>query len=248
MKKLLSAQHPLVKHLVKLQRNKNYRKEQQTVVIEGKKVIDELCIHFAPLKILTSNPSLLKGSTQQTEQFQVTDAIIEKISTTLNPEKILAEFSLPKPHSLQNREAVVACDAIQDPGNLGTITRTALALNWEGIFFLNNCCDPFNNKTLRASKGALFHIPYRQGNWEELTKLIQINHLTPLVADLKGTPLDQLHTIKKPLLLLSNEAHGVSDRANQFDQKVSIPQSKEMESLGVASAAALLLYNLKIKR
>jgi TrmH family RNA methyltransferase len=135
-------------------------------------------------------------------------------------------------------------DRISDPGNLGTLLRTALALGWEGAFLTPHSADPFNDKAIRASKGACFFLPLQEGSYEELEELLKENQITAYVADLKGTSLPNLK-VKHPLaLILGNESLGPSAWAKQHGSAISIPMKKDVESLNVASAGAILMYEL----
>jgi TrmH family RNA methyltransferase len=120
-------------------------------------------------------------------------------------------------------------------------------MGWEGAFLVGEGCDPFNEKALRAARGATFRLPLRTGSWDELQALATENHWVPLVADLDGKAPSSFHEIKQGILVLSNESHGPSDAALRFCQKVSIPMSGKMESLNVAVAGGILMYALKKK-
>ncbi|MBA3602473.1 MAG: RNA methyltransferase [Parachlamydiaceae bacterium] len=238
-----SLQHPLVKHLVKLRQNNGYRHDQKSVVIEGIKLLSEINQNFKAKTILTTNPRLLEKGFQADKIYVTTEDVMKKVSGMITPEGILAEFPLPSNTSLEGMNRIIVLDSINDPGNLGTLLRTALALGWEGVFIAGNSCDPYNEKALRASRGACFNMPLQQGSWPELRDLALRNSLTPLLADLKGVSPATIKA-KKFMLVLSNEAHGPSKEAIAFCQRVTIPLSGEMESLNVAVAGAILMYVL----
>ncbi len=173
-KKIQSLQNPLIKHLVKLRKSSKYRKEQQSLLIPDATVIKEIGKTHAPHIILLKegqNPLPTKTS------YYVTEEILKKITALSTPDPMVAQFPLPPPSSLRRAKSLLALDAISDPGNLGTLIRTALALGWKGVFFLPGCADPFNDKALRASRGALFRLPYRHGSWAELKELATTNKL-----------------------------------------------------------------------
>lgn len=239
-----SLQHPLIKHLVKLRQNNHYRQDQQSVVIEGIKLLSEINQKFKAKTILTCDPTLLQENFQADKIYLTTEEVIKKISGMIHSEGILAEFPLPSNCLLEGMTSIIVLDSINDPGNLGTLLRTALALGWEGAFIVGEGCDPYNEKVLRASRGACFSLPIQIGTWSELKLLAERNSLTPLLADLKGaSPSDIMN--RKLMLVLSNEAHGPSADAITFCQRVTIPLSGKMESLNVALAGAILMYVLK---
>lgn len=246
-REITSLQHELVKHLVRLRQNRAYREEHQSVLISGLKIVSEVCQQQRAKRLITCDESSIPAGMLCDEILVVNEAIMQKISGLAQPEGLLAEVVMPKTDLQVGKslQYLIACDGINDPGNLGNLLRTALALGWQGVFLLGDCCDPFNDKALRAAKGATFRLPLLSGSWEDLNKLIQENQLQPWVADLEGTPLAQIGEQAGVLLVLSNEAHGVSKEAAQICQKVTIPMPGKMESLNVSSAGAILMYVLK---
>lgn len=244
MREISSPQNPLVKHLSKLRTDAAYRHNQGTVLIEGEILINEICREFPALKILTINKNL-PTQAKANDIYFTNPSIMKKISGLESPEGLIAEIQMPSESDLKGLNYIAAFDKISDPGNMGTLLRTGLALGWQGAFILEGSCDPFNDKALRASKGALFRLPYRCGNWNELNQLIQENKLTPFGADIVGTTLNKVKPQNNILLVLGNEAKGLSDDAKSVCERVTIPMPGEMESLNVAIAGAILMYNLR---
>jgi len=238
---ITSLQHPIVKHFVKLRLDKDYRQTHQRVVIEGLKPIQELLPYITQL-LYTSHYTDLAQQVKNGEE--VTEAIIQKVSGMSSPEGVIAEVIMPTFVELKECSKIVAFDGISDPGNLGTLLRTALALGWEGAYFLPGGCDPFNEKVLRAARGAHFKLKLREGSAKELKILCQDQHLQPWVADIKGQAVNAVHLNSKQLLVLGNEAHGASITIKEFCQSLTIPMSNQMESLNVAVAGSILLYLL----
>lgn len=246
-KNITSLQHPIVKHLVHLHQNRDYREEHQSAVIEGKKLISEVCFKQPAKLLLALDESLIPANIKAKEVLIVPQEIIKKISGLQNPDGFIAEVTLPKPTSFKGMKWIIACDGINDPGNLGTLLRSGLALGWEGAFILNNTCDPFNDKAIRAAKGATFRLPMAHGSWSDLNKIIQSNKLKPLVADMEGKDVAEFSIKPGVLLVLSNESQGVSEEANEHCERISIPMSGKMESLNVAAAGGILMYELRRK-
>lgn len=245
MKEITSLQHPLVKHLVKLRQNNDYRYDHHALVIEGTKMIAEAESICTFKTILTSAPELVPKAIKADEIILTTTDIIQKISGLPSSEGILAEVSMPQPADLKNKKFIVALDRVNDPGNLGTILRTALALGWEGVFLLDESCDPYNEKALRASRGAVFRLPIAHGNWKDLQKIANENKLKAFVADIQGTPFNQISSSDGILLVLGNEASGPSKETLSSCTAITIPMPGKMESLNVSVAAGLLLYSLR---
>jgi TrmH family RNA methyltransferase len=247
-KEILSLQHPLVKHLVKLRQSRDYRYECQRVVISGIKLVKELSSHY-PLCTLV----LEQGTTCSAPSDQVcyvTPQILKKITGLENPEPIAAEIAMPPPSDLSKANFLLILDGISDPGNLGTLLRTARALGWEGAFLTSKSTDPFNEKALRAAQGASFTLPWKSGTWEELSALLHHKKMLLFAADTSGMDLalcktshaSKAHCIA---LALGNETHGLSSALKQRSTLVAIPMQGGMESLNVATAGAILMYELK---
>lgn len=238
--RLSSLQNPLVKHLVKIRDNAYFREESQSVLVFGPKLCTEIAQHVQPRRVF-----LLEGQEDpfgHEETYSITSDVLKKITHLPSPEPIVVEFPLPQPSNLAKKNRILVLDRITDPGNMGTLIRTALAFNWDGLFLTEGCVDPFHDKVVRASRGGLFFLPWTKGTWEELTSLKE--ERVAFVADMEGTPLPQVKAEKKCLLLLSNEAQGVSKEGAEFGKKISIPMSPNVESLNVAIAGALLMYVL----
>lgn len=241
---ITSLQHPLVKHLVKLRQNRDYRYDHHTLLIEGLKPVQEVCEHLRPKLLVAVDESFIPPRCHDVECVIANEAVMQKVSGMVHPEGLIAEVPMPQASSLDKVQSLLVLDNISDPGNLGALLRTALALGWQGVFIVGESCDPYNEKALRAARGATFRLPLRQGSWSELQKLAQRNDLAPFVADLQGTPLQQVDKTVRPLLVLSNEARGISNEAKAFCRQISIPLSGKMESLNVAAAGAILMYIL----
>lgn len=246
IRSLSSLQHPLIKHFVKLRNDSAYRYESQSLVIEGVKPVQEIEPHL--IRILYTPDYAYYAEPFTCEKWEITDAILKKMSGMVSPEGMIAEVELPAFSSLDQAHRVLALDGINDPGNMGTLIRTALALGWDAVYFLPGSCDPFNEKALRAARGAHFKMTLARGNAERLYQWIQRYQVRSLVADIKGEMPEKMTANEHRLLVLGNESHGASDAVRQFCQPVTIPMPGEMESLNVAVAGGILLYLLNSQK
>lgn len=237
---LSSLQHPLIKHFVKLRTESKYRYEHQALMLEGVKPIQEIP---KEVKKLLYTPSFAHIAASFTcEKWEVTEAMIHKISGMVSPEGVIAEVLMPSFVPLNDQHRVLAFDGLSDPGNLGTLMRTALALGWDAIYFMPGTCDPFNEKTLRAARGAHFKISLVKVSEEEFLKWIKEHNVQSLVADIRGEVPEKIAFAPQRVLILGNEAHGASSKMRQSSLPVTIPMPGEMESLNVAIAGGILLY------
>jgi TrmH family RNA methyltransferase len=224
----------LIKQLMAIRKEKKSRQEQGLCLIEGRKTVEDVSKQKPIIHLITTEPINIPAQ----ETFVVPPYIIEKISGCVSPEGILATTALPPPVHLKEKNWILALDRIQDPGNLGTLIRTALAFAWEGIFLVEGGCDLFHEKVLRATKGASLFLPYQVGSREELLKL----NLPLFCGDLEGSPPEK---VSKAILVLGNEGQGVSPFFQEKCQKLTIPLEGQMDSLNVAVAGALLMAKLK---
>src|SRR3990167_437079 len=151
-KKIESLQHPLVKHWVQLRQERSYREKTQEVLIIGKKMVSEL----KPALMISTQDFPFDAK----EQYLVTEQILKKVTNLNQPDGYAGVLPLPKPQQLGQKNRLLILDQISDPGNLGTVLRSALAFNWEGVILTPGTVDLFNDKALRSAKGATFHLPY----------------------------------------------------------------------------------------
>ena len=215
MREIQSLQHPLVKHLTKLRKNRRYRESENSCLVSSSKIIRE--IDQEPKSLINGSPEVLA-----------------KISGLKSPPDMVAEYALPDQQSLEGKERLLILDGIQDPGNLGTLIRTALAMGWDGLFLTPTCCDPFNEKALQASRGAIFRLPYQIGKNPP-------KGYSFLIAQ-PGAPLGKA---EGPVaLVLGSEGQGPSKEIAQLGDPIGIPMPGEFESLNVAVAGAILIFCL----
>ncbi len=240
---LSSLQHPLVKHLVKLRENRDYRYACQKILLSGKTPICELSPRF-PLRTLLLEEGY-ECSVKAELIFYVSRQILKKVTGLASPEPIAAEINMPAPQEIDSTDFLLVLDQISDPGNLGTLLRTALGLGWDGVFLTPGCTDLFHEKALRAAKGATFCIPFKQGSWEELSCLLKKKQMKLLAADPSGQPLGSFKIDSPIALALGNETHGLAEEIKNMAKLIAIPMEGRINSLNVASAGAILMYALK---
>lgn len=245
MSNIKSVQHPFVKFCVKIREDRNFRTLHSLVLVHGKKMVAEIGLqHKAHSLLLEEGESAPNIASEQI--VYVTNPILKKITGVQTAEKIAALFPKPQETVLTSCSKILVLDQINDPGNLGTLIRTALAFGWEGVLFLGNCCDPFNEKALRASKGAIFRIPFQSLPLEELELYLKKTTWKWIGADLSGIPPDNLQDRKKIALVIGSESHGISPQTEKLlHTKVSLPMSQKMESLNAAIAGGILMYLLQ---
>ena len=178
------------------------------------------------------------------------DSLFKKICSTNNPQGIAAIVKSPVLYSLNElvikpQDSFLICESIQDPGNLGSIIRTADAFGFAGIIFTRDTVDPFNEKVLRSSMGSIFHIKLINiDSIIEAASYLKENGVTIYVTDLDGTDLSKDFIFKIPCaIIMGNEGKGITEDASVIcDSLVRIPMKGNAESLNVSNAAAILCY------
>ncbi|KAL6959532.1 S-(hydroxymethyl)glutathione dehydrogenase [Sarracenia purpurea var. burkii] len=208
-----------------------------------------------PIPIVRVNSMVMKklSGLQSTESIE-TIGLMKIPSTFRNLDDNWQEEDchgwFPFPHR------ILVLDGIQDPGNLGTLLRSALAFRWGGVFLLPGCCDPFNEKSLRASRGASFQLPIVSGTWIHLQSLVRKFHMKIMAGHPEnGEQLSPASRLSQGLadsladmalcLVLGSEGGGLSEKTRQVSELVSIPMAGEFESLNVSVAGGIFLYMLQ---
>lgn len=251
IQKITSLQNPLVKKTAEL-KNKKARQKQHAFFLEGKRAIEEAltsgwCLEalFFTSEYKTDN---LTGTEGQVPCYLVDEYIMEKMSATEHPQSIGAvvhqrQSSLTE---LLNKEGIILIlDGVMDPGNLGTIIRTADAAGAMGVIVLDASVDLFNPKVIRSTMGSIFHLPVITDITNEALKTFCQREKIPLWATcLEGA--EDYHAAqwpKKLALVMGNEARGVSEQVLSLsDKRLYIPMPGKAESLNVAIAAGILLF------
>lgn len=243
---ITSPDNPIVKHFVKLRTSKTYREENQSVVVVGKRMIDELSPLFPIKKLIIGQYTPPNLGTLETRMTRVSQKLLKKMSGVIAPDGYMAEFALPSFSPLTSLSSILILDQIQDPGNVGTLLRSALAFGFDGVYFIEGTADPFNDKALRAAKGATFHIPLGKGSWSDFFEKVQPHSPYTLYrADLNGLDLNKVKIEKPFALILGNEGQGVSPLAKAASTPITIPMSPRSESLNVAVAGSICMFVMR---
>jgi RNA methyltransferase, TrmH family len=241
-------------------RRRKARERNGLFVAEGVRAVDELL--RSPLKVrgalvseqLTTDPrgltllERLKDSSIAVEEVGMKD--FETASETESPQGVLAIAEmpggtlaeLPQNDSLR----LLVLDAVQDPGNVGTILRTAAAFGVSATFSLPGTVDLWNAKVVRSGMGAHFHHPCLSGTWEELDTFRRDRSVDVWAADASGDTISNVAAPARLALIVGNEGAGLSpDSRTRADRLVALPIAAAVESLNVAVAAGILLYELR---
>ena len=248
---ITSRRNPLVRQLRALQEPRG-RREQGLLLLEGRHLLEEALRLGLHLELVAATPAwiarhgaLWDALPATTRRQPLAEDALNQAASTSHPDGVLATLAPPAPDPARRPGFVLALDGLQDPGNLGTLLRTALAAGVEEVW-LGEGADPYAPKVLRASSGAALALPLRRLSAAELLERLQgpqaagLQRVATLVSG--GRPYWELDWTRPTLLLLGNEGAGLDPRlAELADVRVTIPHSPAVESLNVAVAAAPLL-------
>ncbi len=262
-----SFENHLIKEIKKLHQRK-HREKSGRFIIEGIRLVEE-GLSAGALHVIFYSASLLerkKGSelldkiklyiseakNEHVLFHEVSEAVLNLLSETDTPQGIVAvakrrRYSIDEYVPEGEYQLIVIVDALQDPGNLGTLMRTSLACGAKAIICLPGTVDPFNGKAIRSSMGSIFNIPIVIAEkWEDVYKWCRTNNYCIAAGSTKAT---QLYTdIKYPhkvALVIGNEGQGfINILPEQIDIMIKIPLLNEVESLNASVAGAVMLYEI----
>lgn len=230
---ITSLQNAKVKYWVSL-KNKKIRDQEQVFLIEGDDLINEAIKQDLILETIST--------TNQNADYYVTPDIMKKISTQVSISNNAAICRFPTKNELIGN--IIILDDIQDPGNLGTIIRSAVAFNFQTIILGESCVDIYNEKTIRASKGAIFHINYIRGNLLDIIPTLKKEYLVLATTINEGNSI-KTYKKQKIALVMGNEGSGIQPSVQELcDASVSIPMTDKAESLNVAIATSIFMYEV----
>ncbi len=234
---------------VKLARSLLTRKgrwKHRLFLVEGKRtLLEAINAGFRPVFVLYSGDFARREEIplEGVACYQVTDAIIKVVSSTVTPQGIVAVFPFPELPIPDEWDLAVVLDGVQNPENVGAVMRTAAASGAAFLATTPSSADPYNPKAVRAAMGAHFHIPIRPDTpWEELRDLFRGKQI--LLADPQGpVPYFAVDWTLPSVLVIGGEARGATDGARKLAHRViSIPMARPIESLNAAVAAGVILY------
>lgn len=242
---ITSASNQHIKDLVAL-KNVKERNRVGKVLIEGAHLVDEAYKDGILDEVLLVNKNIFYKGVKNT---YVTGEIIKKISTTNTPQLILG-VALIKQKKIEFGKTILILDGVSDPGNLGTIIRTAKAFEVASIILSNDCVDIYNEKVIRATQGAVFKMPIVKANLIEVIPFLKEQGYKVYATCLKDAiDIEEVKEVSQYALVLGNEANGVSKEVIALcDKALKIKMNQEVESLNVAIAGAICLYSLNQKR
>jgi TrmH family RNA methyltransferase len=239
------------KYLTSLQQKKK-RKSENKFIVEGVRAVTEglksdyVCEEIFFDKNAKNLDEILSLAGKKKIKITETNSLqLKKITDTIHPQGVAALFEIKRTR-FEKAPFILALERISDPGNLGTIIRTADWFGAKNILLSPDCVEILNPKVVRATMGGIFHINYKIANdfAEELRNLKKDGYEI-LLADLEGTPVYEHERERKSVLVLGSEAFGPSQETKETaDFRITIPKLGEAESLNVSVAGGILIYEL----
>lgn len=254
MERITSRTNPLCTHLRKLGTSASYRRREGQFLCDSPKLVAE-AVRWCPETVKTvvcaqgaELPVLPKG----VRAVEVPADVMESISPAKTPQGVLAVCEIPVrplPSRLEGAHYVLL-DGVQDPGNVGTILRTADAFWADGLFLVNGCADIWSPKTVRASMGAVFRCPVWNAETAEVFALFRDSGIPLYGAALRDDTLGAREVdYTRAAVAIGSEGRGLSQQVLELcDRTIRIPMRERCESLNAAAAATVLLWEMSGSR
>ena len=241
---ITSTQNPHVKDWIKLH-SKKYRTRTQSFLIEGFHLLEDAINSGWHIETLIVQDGVMLPDWLSTQKFiTVNQQVFTAISQTETPQGVAAVVKMPDTQHITGNHLLLI-DQVQDPGNLGTMIRTADAAGFSQVILGKGTVDVYNDKVIRASQGSIFHIPVLEANLLELIPNLQKQSYTVLASALHNSvAYDAVGQPNKVALVMGNEGSGIAPEILQLaDQCIKIPIYGQAESLNVSIAAGILMYH-----
>ncbi|MDE5722485.1 MAG: RNA methyltransferase [Clostridia bacterium] len=236
---ITSKSNPIIKTAASLS-DKKFRKQLNLYLVEGVKSVKECISAGCEIERIICTDRFENEFSGATI---VSESVFKSISTETTPQGVIAEVKIPQVVLKPPRGSCLLLDCLQDPGNLGTVIRTANAAGYEEIYLIN-CTDAYSPKAVRASMGGIFRVNVYCGSREEV--LEQLKDIPLICADMDGENIFDFTPPEKFCLCIGNEGGGISAEVlSRAAYTVKIPMRETCESLNAAVSAGIAMYTLK---
>ncbi len=247
IERITGAKNPLLQHIRKLQSSRSYRQEAGEFVCDGWKLLDEALRWYPQLKtVVYTEGCTCPALPAHIRVVEIPASLMESLSTMKTPQGVIFTCALPSAQRVQVEKGMLLLDRIQDPGNLGTILRTADAFGIS-VLLTNGCADAFSEKTLRASMGAVLRTVPKQISMEELLRQCEEKQI-PLAATALTERAQDLRMLdlREYITVIGSEGQGICSELLQASQRqIIIPMEPRCESLNAAVAAAIVMWQMR---
>jgi TrmH family RNA methyltransferase len=256
---ITSNQNSKIKRIRALLGRAKERREAGMFVVEGVRLVEEAVKGDWRLETVLFDKSLSERGMSQVEGLrlqgveveEVSEPLMKSLSETETPQGILAivQFPITQLPITNSLNFVLIPDQIRDPGNLGTLLRSAAATGVQAVLIPPETTDAFSPKVLRAGMGAHFRVPIREMGWDEIREVCKSAGLQVYLADMNGKSCWETDFHQPLALIIGGEADGASDEARKLAmQKISIPMAGDVESLNAGVAGSVLMFEVVRQR
>lgn len=244
--RITARKNPLLQQVRRLLSSKKEREAAGLFVADGTKLLEEAVRYFPGLDTVILSDGVEAQLPDHVKVVRVPEDVMTSISPMETPQGALFLCRLPEKKEFVPQPGMLLLDGIQDPGNLGTILRTADALDVP-VVLLEGCADPYSHKTVRASMGAVFRVQPVQAGWEDVKRKcadrnipVAVTALTDRAKDIRQADLSQMAVV------IGSEGRGVRwEVLESADGELIIPMNPHCESLNAAVAATIVLWQMK---
>lgn len=247
LERITSRKNPLLQHVKKLQSSRAYRTRCGEFVSDGTKLLEEAVKWNAELHtVIAADDVLLCALPEGTRVVRVPADIMQSVSQMETPQGVLFVCGLPMDPPLSFPRGGLILEGIQDPGNLGTILRTADALDVPAVL-TEGCADPYSLKAVRASMGAVFRTPPQRAGRDAVILYCRQNSVPLYATALTAQAVDlRSVALSDAAVVIGSEGRGISEAfLQETDRQIIIPMSPRCESLNAAVAAAIVLWQMR---
>lgn len=235
---ITSTNNNTIKTLIKL-KQKKYRNQFGYYLIEGEHLVNEALKANQVECIITTKP--LKSDL---EVIEVSEEVMAKLAFTKSPSNIMAKCKIDSNNELMMKKRYLILDDLQDPGNIGTLIRSALAFGIDQVILSKNCVDLYNDKLLRAMQGANFQISCIYGDLTEIIEKLQANGVVVVGSALEnGQDISLIEKTEKMAFIVGNEGNGMNQNILDKCDYIGYIPIQTIESLNVAIAGSILMYH-----
>lgn len=244
---ITSRKNPLLQQARRLLVSRREREESGLYAAEGTKLLSEAVKWNAGLHTVILSEGVEAEVPEGVRLVRVPEDVVASVSAMQTPQGALFLCRLPEPLAFAPRPGMLLLDGLQDPGNLGTVLRTADALDIP-VVLLEGCADPYSHKAVRASMGAVFRSPPVQCTWQEARGAFRQAGIPVAVTALTGAATDlRQAALKNMAVVIGSEGQGVRQEIlEDADRALIIPMHPRCESLNAAIAAAIVMWQMKL--
>ena len=243
--RITSRKNPFLQQVKKLLSSRKEREQTGLFVADGTKLLEEAVRWYPGLKTVILSDGVHAEVPDHVRVIRVPGDVMESISPMAAPQGALFLCALPEAKPFAPKQGMLILDGIQDPGNLGTMLRTADALNIP-VVLLEGCADPYGHKVVRASMGAVFRTDVIRTTWEEVSAACKQAGIPVGVTALSERAVDiRTADVKKMAVVIGSEGQGVrKEILENADAELIIPMNERCESLNAAVAATIVMWQM----